>query len=301
MTSWNTSNIPDLTGRTAVVTGGNAGIGFETARALAERGAEVVLASRNVDRTKAAAAQITGDLPGARVSAVELDLGDLASVRAAAEYIKESFESLDLLINNAGVNKTTGDTRDGFETQFGINHLGTFALTGLLIERLLPVRGSRVVTVSSVVHRTGRLDLSDLTSAGNDHKNYARSKLANLLFTYELSRRLAAAGAPTLATAAHPGIASTDLSRKDAPPGIDAFANKVLGRTAERGALPTLRAATDPTAPGGAFYGPGGFLGLFGDPAKGQSAGASHDRELQQGLWVVSERLTEVTYPLPAL
>jgi NAD(P)-dependent dehydrogenase (short-subunit alcohol dehydrogenase family) len=301
MATWNTSDIPDLKGRTAVVTGGNTGIGFETVRALAEHGAQVVLASRNVDKTKAAAARIADELPGARLGVVGLDLSDLSSVHTAAEQIKAEFGNLDLLINNAGVNKAAGENRDGIEGQFSINHLGTFALTGLLIERLLPVPGSRIVTVSSMVHRMGRLDLSDLTSTGNDNKDYARSKLANLLFTYELSRRLASVGAPTLAVAAHPGVASTDLSRKQAAPGLDAFANKVLGRTAARGALPTLRAATDPTTEAAAFYGPGGFLGVFGDPAKIHSAGASHDRDLQRGLWDLSERLTEVTYPLPAL
>ncbi|MEW1779489.1 oxidoreductase [Streptomyces sp. NPDC086777] len=300
MATWGTSDIPDQHGRTAVVTGGNAGLGFETARALAERGAHVVLASRNVGKTKAAASRIERDLPGAETSVVELDLGDLASVRAAAERISADHETLDLLINNAGVNKVQGVTHDGFEAQLGVNHLGAFALAGLLLERLLSTPGSRVVTVTSVVHRSGRLDLSHLGTTGDDHKNYARSKLANLLFTYELARRLAQGGAQTVATAAHPGIASTDMSRKDAPPVVDRVFSNVLGRTPARGALPSLRAATDPAAVNGDFFGPGGFLGLFGTAAKVRSGGASHDENLQQQLWRVSEQLTDVTYRLPA-
>jgi NAD(P)-dependent dehydrogenase (short-subunit alcohol dehydrogenase family) len=300
MAAWTTSDIPDQHGRTALVTGGNAGLGLATARALAERGAQVILASRNLGKTKAAAAAIERDLPGAQISAVELDLGSLASVREAAERIKAEHARLDLLINNAGVNKIPGVTVDGFEVQLGVNHFGAFALTGLLLEPLLSTLGSRVVAVTSVVHRSARLDPSNLATTGNDHHNYARSKLANLLFTYELARRLARSGAQTLATAAHPGIASTDMSRKDAPPAVDRFFGGVLGRTPAQGALPTLRAATDPAAGNGDFFGPGGFAGVFGAPAKTRSRGASHDEDLQQQLWKVSEHATGVTYRFPS-
>jgi len=298
MGDWAEADIPDQLGRVAVVTGGNSGIGFETARALAGHGATVVLASRNVDRTKAAVDRIAVTAPGAQLSAVRLDLGSLDSVRTAAEEISAAHPRIDLLVNNAGVTKLSEPTPDGFEPLFGINHLGTFALTGRLLDRLLATRGSRVVTVSSIAHRGGQLDLADLASTGDQGRDYSRSKLANLLFSYELARRLTAAGALTLAVAAHPGIASTDMSRKEVPALADLFMSRVLGRTPARGALPSLRAATDPAARSGDYYGPSGLLGIFGEPAPVPSSDRSHDTDLQRALWTESERLTGVTYPL---
>src|SRR5262252_8702043 len=213
---WTVADVPDQSGRTAVVTGANSGLGFEAAAVLARRGANTLLACRDVGKAAAAAAKITAAAPGAAVSVVRLDLASLDSVRAAAAEILAGHERLDLLINNAGLMwPTYGKTTDGFELQFGTNHLGHFALTGLLLEAMLPVPGSRVVTVSSNAHRVGRIDFADLQSERRYRRMtaYAQSKLANLMFTCELQRRLAAAGAPTAALAAHPGVALTDLTR----------------------------------------------------------------------------------------
>ena len=214
---WTVHDIPDQTGRVAVITGANTGIGLTTAQALASRGARVVLAVRNADKGRAAADQIRAAAPGAEVDVQILDLGSLDSIRSASETLRDRHERIDLLINNAGVMYTPlSRTADGFEMQFGTNHLGHFALTGLLIDRLLAVEGSRVVTVSSMGHRIrAAIHFDDLQSERSYDRTaaYGQSKLANLLFTYELQRRLAAAGATTIAVAAHPGIAATELGR----------------------------------------------------------------------------------------
>ena len=297
---WTAADVPDQAGRTAVITGANSGIGFETARVLAEHGAAVVLACRDAGKAKDAAARIAVTAPQAAVTVVHLDLASLASVREAAEEIRASHDTLDLLINNAGLMvPPPGVTADGFELQIGTNHLGHFALTGLLLDRLLPVEGSRVVTVSSNSHRSGRIHVDDLQSAGRV-AGYGQSKLANLLFTYELQRRLAAADAHTAALAAHPGTSSTELTRN--MPAALQMANRAIGWTftqsAQMGALPTLRAATDPAARGGEYYGPGGRFELKGYPRRVQSSARSHDESTQQRLWQESERLTSVTYPV---
>src|SRR5271156_2686132 len=215
MTKWTTADIPDQTGRVAVITGSNTGLGYETAAALAAKGAHVVMAVRNLDKGKDAAALIHKRSPGAGVTLQELDLTSLDSVRAAAEQLRSNHDRIDLLINNAGVMWTPkSTTSDGFELQFGTNHLGHFALTGLLLDRLLPVPGSRVVTVSSVGHRIrARVNFEDLQWERSYSRvgAYGQSKLANLMFTYELQRRLSGAGT-TIAVAAHPGLASTELS-----------------------------------------------------------------------------------------
>ncbi len=297
---WTAADVPDQAGRTAVITGANSGIGFETARVLAEHGAAVVLACRDAGKAKDAAARIAVTAPQAAVTVVHLDLASLASVREAAEEIRASHDTLDLLINNAGLMvPPPGVTADGFELQIGTNHLGHFALTGLLLDRLLPVEGSRVVTVSSNSHCSGRIHVDDLQSAGRV-AGYGQSKLANLLFTYELQRRLAAADARTAALAAHPGTSSTELTRN--MPAALQMANRAIGWTftqsAQMGALPTLRAATDPAARGGEYYGPGGRFELKGYPRRVQSSARSHDESTQQRLWQESERLTSVTYPV---
>ena len=294
---WSEGDVPDQRGRTAVVTGANTGIGFEAARVLAERGATVVLACRNVDKAKQAADRIAGT-----AEVVRLDLTSLASVHTAAEELRSRFDRLDLLINNAGVMwPPRSTTEDGFELQFGTNHLGHFAFTNLLLDRLLPVEGSRVVTVSSLGHRTGRIDFDDLQSERRygRHRAYAQSKLANLLFTYELQRRLTAAGAPTIAVAAHPGGSSTELTRH--LPGFVRPLNNTLGRllmqNPQMGALPTLRAATDPGVRGGDYYGPSRRFEVVGHPKRVRSNARSHDTDVQRRLWAVSEQLTKVTYP----
>jgi len=282
-----------------VVTGANSGIGFETARVLAEHGATVILACRDLARGEAAAARISGPGP---VELQRLDLGSLASVRAAASELHERHQRLDLLINNAGLMMPPyGTTSDGFELQFGINHLGHFALTGLLLDLLLPTAGSRVVTVSSNMHRAGRLNVAGLQSARRYRRTaaYGQSKLANLMFSYELQRRLAAAGARTSALAAHPGTAITALTRYF-PPAVDRAYHAMgqpIAQQPQSGALPTLRAATDPAARGGEYYGPDGWLQFKGYPHRVSSSARSHDEQAQRRLWQESERLTGVRYP----
>jgi NAD(P)-dependent dehydrogenase (short-subunit alcohol dehydrogenase family) len=231
-----------------------------------------------------------------------LDLGSLASVRAAASEIHDRHQRLDLLINNAGLMMPPyGTTSDGFEQQFGTNHLGHFALTGLLLDLLLPTAGSRVVTVSSNMHRAGRLNFADLQSAQRYRRvaAYGQSKLANLMFSYELQRRLAAAGARTSALAAHPGTAITALTRYF-PPAVDRAYHAMgqpIAQQPQAGALPTLRAATDPAARGGEYYGPDGWLEFKGHPHRVSSSARSHDERAQRRLWQESERLTGVRYP----
>ncbi|GAA4155896.1 oxidoreductase [Actinomadura keratinilytica] len=303
---WNAADVPDQHGRVAVVTGANTGLGFDTARVLAERGATVVLAVRDTGKGERAAARIAETAPEADVSVRHLDLTSLESVRDAAREVRSRHPKIDLLINNAGVMFTPkGTTRDGFELQFGTNHLGHFAFTGLLLEALLPVPGSRVVTVSSAMHRVrARIDFDDLGWRRRRYDRvaaYARSKLANLLFTYELQRRLAAADAGTIAVAAHPGFAATELIR-NLPAAVRLVVSTavapVFAQSAEMGALPTLRAATDPDVRGGRFYGPDGPFEGRGHPKPVSSSRLSHDRAVQRRLWEVSEELTGVRYPL---
>jgi NAD(P)-dependent dehydrogenase (short-subunit alcohol dehydrogenase family) len=302
MAKWTAAAIPDQTGRVAVITGANTGLGYETALALADHGAHVVLAVRNLDKGKDAAARITAKSPHADVALQELDLTSLESVRAAAEQLRSAHDRIDLLINNAGVMWTPkSTTKDGFELQFGTNHLGHFAFTGLLLDRLLPVAGSRVVTVSSTGHRI-RADIhfDDLQwERGYSRVGaYGQAKLANLLFTYELQRRLAAAGT-TIAVAAHPGGSKTELTR-NLPALVErvAFIIEPLFQEADMGALPTLRAATDPGVLGGQYYGPDGFGELRGYPKIVASSEKSHDVDVQRRLWAVSEELTGVVYPV---
>ncbi|XXX78602.1 oxidoreductase [Sorangium sp. So ce134] len=301
---WTEADIPSQVGRVAVITGGNTGIGLETARALAERGATVVLACRDMKRAGAAVEQIKARAPGAAVRAVRLDLGSLASVREAAGELRAAHDRIDLLINNAGVLSFKREvTADGFELQLGVNHLGHFALTGLVLDRLRDAPGSRVVTVSSVAHRQGDIDFGDLQGerAFRGFAAYGRSKLANLLFTYELQRRLAAAGAKTLALAAHPGGSNTEISRN--APGWLRGVSKVaswfrLGQSVPMAALASLRCAVDPGARGGEYYGPTGFGGMIGFPVRLESSARARDEAAQRRLWEESERLTGVTYAL---
>ena len=299
---WTVHDIPDQTGRVAVVTGANTGIGLTTAQALAGRGARVVLAVRNPDKGRAAADQIRAATPGAEVDVQILDLGSLDSIRSASETLRERHERIDLLINNAGVMYTPlSRTADGFEMQFGTNHLGHFALTGLLIDRLLAAEGSRVVTVSSMGHRIrAAIHFDDLQSERSYDRTaaYGQSKLANLLFTYELQRRLAAAGATTSAVAAHPGVAATELGRNaQLPVRIGMQLLTPLMQRPDAGALPTLRAATDPGVRGGQYYGPSGLGEARGHPVLVTSSPDSHDPAVQARLWTVSEELTGVRFP----
>jgi NAD(P)-dependent dehydrogenase (short-subunit alcohol dehydrogenase family) len=295
--NWTEQHIPDQRGRVAIVTGANTGLGFETARMLAEHGASVVMAVRDVDKGRQAAARITGD-----VSVQALDLTSLESVRAAAADLRAAHPRIDLLINNAGVMYTPKQTTaDGYELQFGTNHLGHFALVGLLLDHILPVPGSRVVTVSSVGHRIrAAIHFDDLQWERSYSRAgaYGQAKLANLMFTYELQRRLAPLGT-TVAVAAHPGVSNTELMR-NTPAAIRVpmgWITPLITQPAEMGALPTLRAATDPAVMGGQYYGPGGRGEVRGYPRLVASSAQSHDSDIQQRLWTVSEELTGVTFP----
>jgi NAD(P)-dependent dehydrogenase (short-subunit alcohol dehydrogenase family) len=300
---WTTADVPEQHGRVAVITGANTGIGFHTAAVLADRGARVVLAVRDIGKGRAALSQIRARSPHADVVVQQLDLSSLDSVHAAADALKAGYSEIDLLINNAGVMFTPeASTKDGFELQLGTNHLGHFALTGLLLKHMLGVDGSRIVTVSSLAHRMqATIDFSDLHSqrSYDPVAAYGRSKLANLLFTYELQRRLAANDCATIAVAAHPGSSRTALAR-NSPPAIR-LGFKVFGplvfQGADMGALPILRAATDPAVRGGEYYGPGGIGELRGYPRLVSSSLASRDELLQRQLWSASEELTGVTYP----
>ncbi|CPW51427.1 SDR family NAD(P)-dependent oxidoreductase [Mycobacteroides abscessus] len=299
---WSTTDIPDQTGRVAIVTGANTGLGLETAKALAAHGAHVVLAVRNAEKGKAAADAITAAHSNADVTLQSLDLSSLESVRRASDELKARYDKIDLLINNAGVMWTEkSSTADGFELQFGTNHLGHYAFTGLLLERLLPVEGSRVVTVSSIGHRIRAAIHFDDLQWERDYDRvaaYGQSKLANLLFTYELQRRLA--GTNTVALAAHPGGSNTELAR-NSPLWVRAVFDVVaplLVQGADMGALPTLRAATDPAALGGQYYGPDGFMEQRGNPKVVASSEQSYNLDLQRRLWSVSEELTDVVFPV---
>ncbi|WP_134663022.1 MULTISPECIES: oxidoreductase [unclassified Amycolatopsis] len=276
-------------GRVAVVTGANTGLGFATARALAEHGAWVVLACRDERKARDAASRI-----GRGTQVVRLDLASLDSVREAAGELRARHDRIDLLINNAGVTNAPGRTADGFEMQFGVNHLGHFAWTALLLDRLLEVPGSRVVTVSSIAHRFGRIDPEDLRAASG----YSASKLANLLFAYELAKRLR--GTETVSLAAHPGGATTEIFRHSSSVfrGANLAIARLFGRTPAMGALPTLRAATDPGARNGEYYGPGGLFEIRGYPELVKSSARSHDADLQKRLWEASLRATGVGCPV---
>jgi NAD(P)-dependent dehydrogenase (short-subunit alcohol dehydrogenase family) len=300
---WTIDDIADLTGRVAVVTGANTGLGLETARELATKNATVVLAVRDLGKGERARADITAGVPDADVSVQTLDLASLESIRTASADLHERFDAIDLLVNNAGVMFTPkSTTADGFELQLGVNHLGHFALTGLLLDLMLGAEGSRIVTVSSNAHKfKSTFDPADL--AGTDGYSrtaaYGRSKVANLLFTYELQRRLAAADARTIALAAHPGGSNTELGR-NVPAAMRALGVvfRPFMQSAAMGAMPTLRAATDPAAVGGQYYGPDGFGEFRGDPVLVESNERSHDPELQRGLWSASESLTGVMFPV---
>ena len=293
---WSADELSDQTGRVAVVTGANSGIGFETARALADKGATVIMACRNLEKAKPKAEEIRAAHPGAKVEVMQLDLSNLASVERFSEAFHEKHSQLDLLINNAGIMVPPyGKTAQGFETQFGVNHLGHFALTGLLLDLITSTPGSRIVTVSSVAHLMGKIDFSDLNWE-NGYKAqaaYGQSKLANLLFTYELQRRLAAAGKDTLAVAAHPGWTETNL--QEHAPQVK-FMNRFFAQKPLMGALPTLYAATQPDVNGAEYYGPSGFLEMNGPPKRVKSNRRSHDRNVAERLWNVSEDLTGVRF-----
>jgi NAD(P)-dependent dehydrogenase (short-subunit alcohol dehydrogenase family) len=304
---WTANQIPNLSGRTAVVTGANSGLGQVTARELARAGASVIVACRNTAKGEDAAAAIRAVIgPDADVAVERLDLADLASVREFTDRVAAERERVDLLINNAGVMAPPRRlTADGFESQLGTNHLGHFALTGLLLQRLLAAPAPRVVTVSSHMHRIGKIRFDDPQSERryNNWLAYSQSKLANLMFCFELDRRAAAAGTALTSVASHPGYAATNLQsagpQKPLERAIMQVGNHVIAQSAEMGALPSLYAATVADLPGGSFVGPDRFMENRGYPRIVTASAKAYDPESWRRLWELSERLTGVSYEFP--
>lgn len=306
MSKWGAADIPELTGQTIIVTGANSGLGFATTSALAAHGASVVMAVRDTQKGAQALSQIQARIPHARVAVAALDLANLTAIQQFAAQFMTQHTQLDVLINNAGVMAIPQRaTADGFEMQFGTNHLGHFALTGALLPLLARRPQARVVTLSSFVHRTGAIDFADLQGAQNYRpwKAYSQAKLANLLFAFELQRRVNQAGIPLLSLAAHPGYAATNL--QSVGPQMTGSAimrigtqigNALFAQSAANGALPTLFAATAPQVQGGAFYGPDSFGGLRGHPTVTKGAPQAYDLATAKRLWEVSEELTGVHY-----
>jgi len=301
--NWTIENIPDLSGKIIIITGANSGIGFESAREFVRKGAEVIVASRNPEKAEQAIVKIREELPAANLKFIELDLANLASIRKFTEEFKLGYSRLDILLNNAGIMLVPfGKTVDGFERTVGTNYLGHFALTGQLLDRLSATPGARVVSVASNAHYAGEMDFNDLLFDNGGYapmKAYGRSKLANLLFTYELQRRFQSTGNEVIALAAHPGISATELANH-------LFFNliswliqpvmKLIFQSSAMGALPSLRAAVDPEAQGGQYYGPDGQGEKSGYPIVVDSNSASKNEEDASRLWDISEKLTGIKY-----
>src|SRR4051794_14709357 len=301
---WTAADIPDQAGRAAIVTGANSGLGLATARELARAGARVTLAVRDTAKGERAAEEIRAAAPGADVEVAALDLASLDAVKAFVGTRAD--QPLDLLVNNAGLMAPPRrETADGFEVQLGTNHLGHFALTGLLLGAMEGREGARVVTLSSGAHHFGKIDFDDLQREKRYFRwtAYGQSKLANLLFALELDRRLRASGSTVASMAAHPGYAATNLQTA-APPLVDRLVmiplNAVVAQSADMGALPTLYAATKPDLPGGTFVGPDGFAEQRGHPTVTKPSDRARDEATARRLWEVSEDLTGVRYELPA-
>jgi len=302
--NWTITDIPDLTGKTVIVTGGNSGLGFESVKVFALKGARVILASRSLSKGEEAKKQILKFLPSAEIEVMELDLTDLKSIRNFATSFKKNHIRLDVLLNNAGIMMVPyGLTKDGFENQMGTNHLGPFALTGLLMEALKSTPASRVVNVSSMAHSTGKMDFTNLLyENGKDYtsvKAYSRSKLSNLLFTYELQRFFERNNINSIALAAHPGFSDTNL--------VNHLMNKwyfrilmplifKMSQPASMGALPLIRASVDPAAKPNEFYGPDGKRQMSGYPIVVEPKAKAYDSENARKLWEASEKLTSVIY-----
>ncbi len=301
---WTLNDIPSQAGKVVVVTGGNSGLGFETAKVLAQKGAEVILACRSVDKGETAKEAILKEFREAKIATIHLDLMDLSSIRSFADHFKQTYSRLDILVNNAGIMTSPyALTMDGFESQMGTNHLGHFALTGLLLDVIKVTPNSRVVTVSSLAHKQWKISydnsLSEYAHSYNTMRAYSRSKLANLLFAYELQRRFESNNFRAISVAAHPGASYTNLGRH--------LERKLLARLLRPliikvlpgplpGALAQIRAATDPNVKGGECYGPSGFMQMAGQPVVVKSAKSSYNVEDAKKLWDISENLTRVKY-----
>ena len=296
---WTADNIPDQKGRVVIVTGSSSGIGYEAAKVLAHKNAKVIIAVRNQEKGEKAVQKIKAQNQNADVKVMLLDLASLKSIRSFADDFKRKYTRLDLLINNAGVMVPPySKTEDGFELQFGTNHLGHFALTGLLLEVMQKTPNSRIVNVSSTGHKFGNIDFNDLNWEKRKYKPwkaYGDSKIANLYFTYELQNLLSQNGSNPIVIAAHPGWTGTELQRHT---GVTNFLNNFFAMTIEQGALPTLRAAIDDHAQSGDFFGPHGIMEMRGYPVKVESNTLSHNQEIAQNLWKVSEELTKVKFNL---
>jgi protochlorophyllide reductase len=303
MNRWTTADMPDLHGYTALVTGANSGLGLETTRALAAKGAHVVMASRDLEKGHKAQSSLEESLPGASLELVQLDLASLAGVRDFAKHFQADHTQLNLLFNNAGVMAIPyRKTPDGFEWQFGTNYLGHFALTGLLLPTVLATPKSRVITTSSMAHQMGKIEFDNLNSERSYSRwsAYGKSKLADLMFAFELQRRLKRARADTISVAAHPGFAHTSLQSTSATE-----ANAVIerlyyslyrGQSAAMGALPQLYAATAPYVYGGEYIGPDGLFGFSGYPKKVRASKQAYDEQVAARLWEVPVEMTGVDY-----
>jgi NAD(P)-dependent dehydrogenase (short-subunit alcohol dehydrogenase family) len=300
--NWTIANIPDLTGKVIIVTGGNSGLGYESVKAFAEKGAEVILASRSVEKGEAAK-KAMGEVKG-NISVLPLDLMDFSSIKSFTEKFQQKYKRLDVLLNNAGIMTTPYFlTKDGLEAQMGTNHFGHFALTGLLFDLIKNTPESRIVNVSSMAHKQGKMDFGNLLFENGEGysplKSYGRSKLSNLLFTHELQRKIEAAGINAIAVAAHPGVSKTNLARYIE----DKLFFKILYplmlpfiQSQDMGALPQIRASVDPNVKGGEYYGPDGFMEMKGYPVKVKTNAASNNLEDAKKLWDLSEKLTKVKF-----
>ncbi len=303
---WSSENLPDLTGKVAVITGANSGLGLETTRGLARTGATIVMACRNAQKAERAQEDVLANVPGAHLEIIPLDLASLASIRSFADTFAGRFETLDLLCNNAGVMALPrSTTADGFEMQIGTNHLGHFALTGQLFEHLKKAPHARVVNVASLAHTTGRINFDDLMGERSYSKwlTYCQAKLANLLFTFELDRRLRAKGLAPICLASHPGYSATALQGKGAKIQGSKFkerfmelANRLFAQSAAMGALPSLYALTAEGVEGGQYYGPDGFAEIWGKPTLVRAKKKAYDPDTASRLWSVSVELTGVDF-----
>ena len=294
---WNSDNIPDQKGRTAIITGASSGLGKEAARLLSLKNAQVIMAVRNTVKGEEVAKEIRQANKNANIRVMELDLGSLRSVKAFSTAFLKEFDHLDILINNAGVMMCPfAKTEDGFEIQMGTNHLGHFALTGYLLPLLKRTPGSRIVATSSIGHKSGNIDFSDFNWESRPYKTgkaYGDSKIANLYFAYELAKKMSSNGNNPIVTAAHPGWTATELQRHS---GMFKFLNNFFAQDLSMGTLPTLRAATDPAAQAGDFYGPTGMMETRGYPEVVKSNARSHDEDKAATLWDLSEQMTGVKY-----
>ncbi len=304
--AWSLDNLPQLTGKVAVITGANSGLGLETTRGLARTGATIVMACRSQDKAQRAREDVLASVPEAKLELLPLDLADLSSVRTFATALADNYDRLDLLCNNAGVMALPRrTTADGFEMQIGTNHLGHFALTGQLLPLLKQAGNARIVNVASLAHRYGKINFDDLMGERRYSKwlTYCQSKLANLLFTFECDRKLRAAGSDVLCVASHPGYSATALQGKGAKlqgskfkEGFMEFANRLLAQSAAAGALPSLYALTASDVEGGQYFGPDGFQEMWGKPKVVQGNRRSRDLETAARLWAVSVELTGVSF-----